>query len=336
MNAQQLAKTLWGLLRPQTYILMVVYVVFGITYGIALQTAQSSPFTVHTLVVTLCSLAALALWYIAGAAFNDYADYEIDKINLKGDKQRPLVAGLVTKRQLLNIGIGTSVASAVCAVLTMTPAIALLFGVLLLFNVAYSLPPIKISHRGGLAPLILPLGYIILTVCSGMIIGKAPLNLASALVVAGMYVHFLSRIILKDHRDVKGDKKMGKKTLVLTYGNRPVVLVSLFLFVASAAVLAGSLWSFIVDSAVFFALFIGAAGTILYRLSEEERWKYQKPLITAFGRLCSGLIMLFIFCFIADYRSISNTNTNVVLMVITVVFFWSLLDIKRLQSPVQR
>lgn len=323
---------LWALLRPQTYLLMLVYVAFGFTYGLTttIPHQQLGNFDIQSLVLVIL---ALAFWYIAGTAFNDYADYEIDKINLKGDKQRPLVTGSVNKSELLRIALLSSAISFILVALTNNFILIGLFVLMLLLNTAYSLPPVQISHRGGLAPLLLPLGYIVLTLTSGFVLSGATLTSTVVVLIGGMYLHFLSRIVLKDHRDVVGDKKMGKKTLVIKYGNKFVSTLSMTLFVISTILLMIVLWPVIKNGFFFVLMLASGAIAMLHSLTLEERWEYQKPIITMYGRLCSGMITLLIFNFVAYYLDIPARGATLTMTALVIIFFLSLIDIKRLQQP---
>lgn len=326
----------WSLLRPQTYLLMCVYVGLGIIYGLAVEDVQLSRFLLEEGIATVGVFAALALWYIAGTALNDYADYEIDKINLKHDAQRPLVQGLVSRRQLLQYGQFASVATLTIVLLTNKLPVVILFVSLLLLNVAYSLKPIQISHRGGIAPLLLPLGYIVLTVNSGLLLTGLDYSLETYLLVAAMYLHFMSRIVLKDHRDVRGDAEVGKKTLVLKYGNQVVATLALCLFVASTMILVWLIWANTPRAVPYILLLASGAAMALIRLSHEDRWPYQKPFITVFGRFCSGVITIFMVGLLPGVVQISARQLDITFAIVSTLFFISIFDIIRLQHPVRK
>jgi 4-hydroxybenzoate polyprenyltransferase len=326
-------KVLWALLRPQTYLLMCIYVLLGIVYGLAVQGNSLSTFIRTESTSLLAVLGALALWYIAGTALNDYADYEIDRINLKGDAQRPLVQGLLERKDLLHYALGASAGSFFLALLTGRLGIICLFSALLLLNAAYSLRPIQISRRGGFAPLLLPLGYIVLTVCSGVLLTKAPFKTSIVLLIAGMYLHFMARIILKDHRDVKGDAKAGKRTLVLQYGNAVVVQIALALFVSSALLLLTTVRTYAGTALGFAIALASGAVAALYYLMHEERWPYQKPLITIFGRFCSGMISVLIIGLVSGAAHMTLLQLKFTLVATTGLFFLSIFNILTLQRP---
>ena len=93
-----LIKTIWALLRPQTYLLLIIYVIFGFTYGLVIKDNVNYQVDTNQIINLILVCVALAAWYVNGTALNDFADYEIDKINLKGNKQRPLLVGLASRQ----------------------------------------------------------------------------------------------------------------------------------------------------------------------------------------------------------------------------------------------
>lgn len=328
-------KIAWALLRPQTYLLMCIYVTLGVAYGLAAEQDQLVNFLFSHAPALLGVFVGLALWYIAGTALNDYADYEIDKINLRHDKQRPLVQGLASHQQLLRYAQLATVGAFVVILLTNTWPVLLLFCCLFVLNIVYSLKPIQLSHRGGLAPLLLPLGYIVLTVNAGLLLTQTPYDTQVILFVVAMYLHFMARIILKDHRDVRGDAKAGKKTLVLKYGNKTVIDLSIALFTTSTILLAAIMQSNAPKAIPFMVLFAGSALATLAQLRQENRWPYQKPLITIFGRFCSGIVTIMIVGLLPHFVSMSERQLMFTLVIVSVIFFGSIFGIIRLQHPTQ-
>ena len=252
---------------------------------------------------------------------------------MKGDSQRPLVNGVVTSRQLLAYGLLASFASLTIVFITNSSIIIMLFASMLLLNIAYSFRPIQISHKGGLAPLLLPLGYVVLTVNSGILITGLAYTIQTWLLVIAMYIHFLSRILLKDHRDIRGDSSAGKQTLVIKYGNQRVVFLALTLFGVSTAMLGITAYQTVPKALPFMASCAGGAILSLRQLLKEERWQFQKPLITIYGRFCSGMITLLIVGLLPGIIHLSNYQFSFVLILITSIFFVSIFDIIKLQHP---
>jgi 4-hydroxybenzoate polyprenyltransferase len=211
-----------------------------------------------------------------------------------------------------------------------------LFTSLLLLNVAYSLKPVQLSRRGGFAQLLLPLGYTVLTFNSGFLLSGGHFTAKVLVLNSALYLHFIARLALKDHRDVVGDRQASKITPVIKYGNRVVAYASLVLFAASAILLSlaapwlTAAWR---PSLVCSTLFAGGAIMSLQQLTQEDRWNYQKPLITMFGRCCSGLIITIAVATAADIANFSTGQLIFMLLIVAAAFNKSLFDILRLQHP---
>ena len=60
-------------------------------------------------------------------------------------------------------------------------------------------------------------------------------SLNDALLLAGLYVGFIGRILLKDFRDVRGDALFGKRTFLVRRGRRTTCIVSAILWTAGGA-----------------------------------------------------------------------------------------------------
>ena len=312
-----------SLLRVPTYLLLIMYLCVGIFAGIAVTATKPGLTELQALLfkAAVCALI-IALWYINGTALNDYADYEIDLINLKGDADRPLVVGTATKPDLLY-------AAGMCALASTALAFYLGWqsGVivvsLLLLNISYSIKPFQISRRGGLAPLLLPLGYIVLPLVLGYLLHAKHNSALFSMLLASFYLQFMGRIILKDYRDVVGDKKHGKMTFLLRHGNRVVCAVSAACISASALLLVLHIghqlhaFKFALISLTAFAL------VALYQLSEVDSWKLQKPVIAAFGRAMTGVTAAIITGLITSTWTVPAPTMTFMAVVLVVVYTWS-------------
>jgi 4-hydroxybenzoate polyprenyltransferase len=194
---------------------------------------------------------------------------------------------------------------------------------LLLLNRLYSNKPARISRRGGLAPLLLPIGYVFLPFSIGYLAISDKITSSSLLVLAGLYLHFLARIILKDYRDVKGDKAFGKKTFLLNRGNLAVCVVSgLSLFASTALLFYGAgewLGAFAYSLVILLFLGIGLLG----RLSRTPSWKWQKPILAAFGRSMTGVTACLIFGLLFTIEPISEGTKALLAFLLVIVYVWS-------------
>ncbi len=312
-----------SLLRVPTYLLLIMYLFVGIFTGIAVEGLKPtiSQLIIMLLKAAVCALI-IALWYINGTALNDYADYEIDIINLKGDQDRPLVVGTATSPELLKVAFicgGLAVVSA--GLLQWRFGVLLLF--LLLLNISYSIRPLQISRRGGLAPILLPIGYVVLPVYLGYGLNANHWERLASVMIIGFYLQFIGRIILKDYRDVKGDKQNGKMTFLLRHGNKMVCIIS------ALAIMASSIW-LIYFAGLYLRTFrytiiclLGFGLVTLYQLSQVSKWRKQKPIIAAFGRSMTGItaaVITGLIVYIWPLRPITALSMAIILML---VYIWS-------------
>lgn len=168
---------------------------------------------------------------------NDLADEAIDKVNLADSKARPLANRSATRREIKNLAaLSAASALAISALHSHSLVIATAAG--LIFNWVYSYRPLNISHRGLLAPLLLPIAYVVIPFSVGSLTVNNPLVGGRTALLVGMYVCFIGRIILKDFRDVKGDSRYGKKTFLLRYGRTQTCLTSAVFWITGAMILA--------------------------------------------------------------------------------------------------
>ncbi len=308
-----------SLLRIPTFLLINLYLLTGMLMAIIAGGDISSwSFAVYFLA---CS-SILAFWYINGSALNDIADVDIDKINLKGDKERPLVVRSADLSVVQQVAIG-SAALALLISFELSLYHLAICGGLLLLNRLYSNKPARISRRGGLAPLLLPLGYVFLPFSLGYLSVTSGISSEALFVLGGLYLHFLSRIILKDYRDVKGDKAFGKKTFLLNRGNRAVCLASGSSLILSTALFfygAGQ-WLGPFIYAYLILLFLGLG--LLARLGQTESWKLQKPILAAFGRAMTGVTASIIFALLFTIEPIAENRLALLSFILAVVYAWS-------------
>lgn len=308
-----------SLLRIPTFLLINLYLLVGMLVAVIENGVISS--VSFSFYFIICSII-IAFWYVNGSALNDIADVDIDKINLKGDKERPLVVGSANLATVRRITIGTAVLALLISALLSLYHLAICAGLLLL-NRMYSNKPTRISRRGGLAPLLLPIGYVFLPYSLGYLTISKEISSATLLVLGGLYLHFLARIILKDYRDVKGDKAYGKKTFLINHGNLAVCVVSVLSLFASTVLLfygAGEwLGPFAYSYLVLLFLGIGLLG----RLSRAKIWKWQKPILAAFGRSMTGVTASLILGLLFMIEPVSENVKTFLAFTLVLVYTWS-------------
>lgn len=174
---------------------------------------------------SLFAALALVFVYACATCVNDIADWEIDKVNLKGHTDRPLVTGEGNRRDLIILASATAfVATALAFLVNLSLVLVVLLGLLL--NTVYSLRPIQISHRATITPFYLALCYVLVAYLAGYAVALGAGQEFNWPYLAAFYFLFLARISLKDFRDRKGDALAKKPTLILNYGKNIVCLLS--------------------------------------------------------------------------------------------------------------
>lgn len=187
-------------------------------------------------------LAAVALagTYASLTSLNDVADERIDRINLRGHPDRPLVAATASRGDLLLYAVAAAAVGVVCGALASPVVGALVLGSVVLYA-QYSLPPLRISHRPLLTPFCLAAGYSALPYAVGVYVTGDRLGPRDALLLPALVALFLSRIVLKDLRDRRGDAAAGKPTFVLRYGKPATCAFSLGALAVGSALLLAAL-----------------------------------------------------------------------------------------------
>ena len=143
------------------------------------------------------ALAVVAGFLLFSVACNDLADEAIDRINLPGDRRRPLATGAASRREfMLTGGVSAGVALAVSATLHWPAIVVTACGLAL--SAGYSLRPVRMADRGAVASLVLPACYVAVPYLTGIFAARAFVRPADLLLLAGLYVGFIGRILLKD------------------------------------------------------------------------------------------------------------------------------------------
>ncbi len=203
---------------------------------------------------------ALFACYLVATCLNDVFDVEVDRANAA---DRPLVTGAATSRQLLAIAAGASVVAVGMAPFAVVPV-----ALSLVFNVAYSAPPLRICARPHLAAPALGLAYVALPYAVGLAAAGAEPTSLDVRVVAALVVLFTGRMLLKDFRDRSGDAAFGKRTFLLVHGKRAVIGAVLTCVLAGDALLVSVLQSAVLIAVV--QTYFAAIVFELYRLCRSE------------------------------------------------------------------
>jgi 4-hydroxybenzoate polyprenyltransferase len=185
-------------------------------------------------------------------------------------------------------------------------------------DAAYSVRPLVWSRRTYAAPLVLPLVYAALPFVMGVsAAGRLP-DAADGVMVAGFYLLFLSRIILKDFRDRAGDRAFGKVTFLLKHGKRAVVVMS------RAALLAGGVMvvcSLAEPPAIAFilALYLLVALWALQRLGRAGDLINELVSIALFAKAGNAFLLTVLACLVLRSNGTPVPTQVALLAVITLL-----------------
>lgn len=271
---------------------------------------------------------ALVSSYVAATTINDMADRKVDSVNHPSNKGRPLVTGEATEKDLY---LTHFFAAAVVLIFSQLVSIraTLIMALSLLINYAYSLPPLKLSYRTHLAPLILSVAYVFIPYWLGTIVTHSVIQKRELFFVAGLLFLFFGRIILKDFRDRKGDALYGKPTFLLRYGKRAtcllsfisVVLGSVFLFVGLQA--ASPVIIFVLE------LYLVAILFMLYKLSKADDHESEQAAIGIGAKMGNGFLLTILgLLVLVEYEAPAQTRILFV-TIVTVIFLLNFLTLVR-------
>lgn len=248
-------------------------------------------------VKTFVALAVLVAWYIHAASSNDYADRKIDAVNLKGSRDRPLVTHSITIKKLWSIHFSAGAVALLLSGIYGVPGV-LLTATILALNYAYSFKPFRITDRGALSQLMLPLAYAYYPFSLGYLSVQTDAPYPW-LLAAGLYLGFVARVFLKDFRDVKGDSKFGKRTFLLRHGTMATCVVSELFGLSSLIVL-----SMAVDFSVgvVSVLLLGHCAALLFllKLTKTSQVKLQLGLIAQLAKVANISVVTVLLYFFGN------------------------------------
>ena len=261
---------------------MVLLGLFAAT-GLAQAGASSTPGLLGR------ALVPVAAFLVFAVLVNDLADEAIDRVNLPGDTSRALVSGLAHRTAMRVAAVSAGLMALTSSLLLPWPAPAIV-AVGLILAAAYSVPPLQLSKRGVVASLLLPVGYVAVPYLLGVLAGRPVILVTDVGVLAGLYVGFIGRILLKDFRDLRGDALFGKRTFLVRHGRAATCRLSAACWVVgSATVLAVRGADAVL--AVAYGAFVVAALAILRRLAVDRGPHRDERLISAIAILGRGMIV---------------------------------------------
>jgi 4-hydroxybenzoate polyprenyltransferase len=161
--------------RPPVALLFGLYAAIGLAQA---GHGEDRPLLLRVLLVVFGFL-------MFSVACNDIADVEIDRVNLTGDRRRPLVARTGGRREMLVIGMTAALVSLGVSATLGWPVLAVTScGVLLSAN--YSLRPVRFADRGALASLLLPACYVAVPFLAGYLAAAPVVHARAVLLLFGV------------------------------------------------------------------------------------------------------------------------------------------------------
>ena len=231
------------------------------------------------------ALAPVAAFLVFAVLVNDLSDEAIDRVNLPDDPHRLIVSGAMSRRGVETAALAAAVI-AIATSLVLPHAVTLVTVCGLALSAAYSLRPMRLAERGAVASLVLPAGYVAVPFLAGVFATGAPFTRGDALLLAGLYVGFVGRILLKDFRDVRGDLLFGKRTFLVRHGRRATCWWSARCWAAGGAIL-GATRAFAAPDALLIALAIA----LVLVLGTEGSHRRDERLISAIAILGRGVLL---------------------------------------------
>jgi 4-hydroxybenzoate polyprenyltransferase len=223
-------------------------------------------------------------------ACNDLADEAIDRVNLPGDRRRPLVTGATTRRELATIGV-TAAAVALAVAATLGWAALAVTAAGLAVSAGYSLRPVRIADRGAVASMVLPACYVAVPYLLGLLAGGRGVRPADLALLAGLYLGFIGRILLKDFRDVRGDALFGKRTFLVRHGRRRTCALGAACWVVGTALLLGAVRELTVGLLAVELALAALALVLLKMLAADPGRRREEAVISAIAITGRGMIL---------------------------------------------
>ena len=220
-------------------------------------------FLVHKVVSWPDFATALGIIFCVHSAItiqNDREDVAIDRINAS---RTPLHAGGMTLEEARYLEWAFTAVAIVLALYN--PGVHLLpLVVWLAVGWVYNRQPFGFSRRPLLSIVTLGVAYAVIPVAYGVRLGANQWSALEGIAIALWFLRRMSVSILKDYKDEKGDRAMGKRTFYLVYGHRRTALVSIIM---SALAFAG-IWvmaAYIrpLNAVVVAPLLLGIVGKVL-------------------------------------------------------------------------
>ena len=191
---------------------------------------------------------------------NDLSDKSTDEINNRRDI--PYAKDLLTERQLVWTMFGLSGIATIVGLL-LNQFVLLWVGLYILLGYSYS-GPLNIKSRGVYAAMLLGFCYGAMPWLLGALVTGHFGEVSLMWMALSSFVFSTGIIVLKDFKDIKGDKATHKRTLLVIKG--PVYTRYYYLAITSVAYALLAAYSYLATGAALFAMAGIAIGTFNYWL----------------------------------------------------------------------
>ncbi len=234
-------------------------------------------------------LAAVVGFLLFSVACNDLADEAIDRVNLPG--RRPLAAGLLGRREFAIIGVTAGAGGLAASALLGWRAVVVMAGGMCV-SAGYSLRPVRLADRGAVASLVLPGCYVAVPYLLGVLAVDETIHPEALLLLAGLYLGFVGRILLKDFRDVRGDALFGKRTFLVRHGRVPTCVFSACFWMSGTAVILAGTARLTVALAAAEVTCLACALASLRALSADRGARRDESIVAAVAIIGRGMVLL--------------------------------------------
>jgi len=314
MHINPYLRTLWMIARPRTLLLISLQGILGYVF-----LTNKIPNVLDSVFAILCIIFA----YMHAVAVNDISDEEVDKLNkkfLEQDNDRPLLDKTLTTKQLWVLLYCIGVAWIAVSVFISWAALFATI-ILIALNFIYSLPPIRLSSRGLLAQLSLPIMYVVYPLFLAVELAGR-INVNYLLLVICLYIAFVGRLFLKDIRDEKGDAEAGKLTFVVRHGVKLTLLWATICICAGIIGLGCIIFSRTNSIIPLLAAIAASAGVIFVgKVCYSQELLSRKLLdVAIIGRLVSAIVFISLLTVGLSYEPIEMWQV-VLLQVFAIIIF---------------
>jgi 4-hydroxybenzoate polyprenyltransferase len=268
----------------------------------------------------LAALIALFASFVVATCLNDIFDVDIDRINHVHARERPLVTGDATPRELLILAAALALVALAAAAASGPQGIALIV-LSLVVNVAYSVPPVRLCTRALAAPLVLAFAYVALPYGIGLASAGIAPGWFDLKVAASFYALFAGRMLLKDFRDRRGDAAFDKRTFLLTYGKRATLVATLVCIVVGDALLLTVLPTSLLLLAAIESYFVAIA-LQLYRLWTADTPEDERVAIAMGARMGNAVVLTLLGFVLLQAAGAARAEQGVFVVALALMFWF--------------